>query len=72
MEIRFELSCLKERPTAELFGSPSSDAIRKIEHICVLDSSFPCHHHLSRLKTQRRVRSTIIFCYLYFFFLRRV
>ncbi|KAL7444042.1 hypothetical protein ACHAXM_009257 [Skeletonema potamos] len=39
MEIRFELSCLKERPTAELFGSPSSDAIRKIEHICVLDSS---------------------------------
>ncbi len=41
IEIRFERSCLKERPTTELFGSPSSsDAIRKIEHISILDPSY--------------------------------
>ena len=41
MEIRFERSCLGERPSTNMFGSsPSSDAICKIEHISILDAAF--------------------------------
>eukprot|EP00984_Skeletonema_dohrnii_P012599 scaffold5129_cov137-Skeletonema_dohrnii-CCMP3373.AAC.1 len=40
MEIRFERSILGERPSTNMFGSPSSDAIRKIEHISILDAAF--------------------------------
>jgi len=41
MEIRFERSSLgDERPGTNMFGSPSSDAIRKIEHISILDAAF--------------------------------
>ena len=40
MEIRFERSSLGERPSTNMFGSPSSDAICKIEHISILDAAF--------------------------------
>ena len=40
LEIRFERSCLKERPTTKLFGSPSrSDAIGQIDHVSIFDFS---------------------------------
>ena len=39
MEIRFERSNLTERVSPNMLGSPSSDAIRKIEHISIFDSS---------------------------------
>ena len=40
LDISFERPSLLEKPSINIFGSCSSDAIRKIDHISVLDSSF--------------------------------